>query len=94
MLFVHPDAGYAGYVDWRSLGILWSLMVVIQGFRENTLFEKAGELLLDRVRVGWQLVAGYWYSLYPQHGAPQGSCAIDTVTPDGYRVDASGRWVP
>ena len=52
MLFVHPDAGYAGYVDWRSLGILWSLMVVIQGFRENTLFEKAGELLLDRVRVG------------------------------------------
>ena len=57
MLFVHPDAGYAGYVDWRSLGILWSLMVVIQGFRENTLFEKAGELLLDRVRLGWQLAA-------------------------------------
>ena len=46
------------------------------------------------MRVGWQLVGGYWYYLYPQHGAPQGACALDTVTPDGYRVDASGRWVP
>jgi beta-N-acetylhexosaminidase len=42
---------------------------------------------------GWQQVGGFWYYLYPQAGAPQGACAIDTVTPDGYRVDASGRWV-
>ena len=57
MIFVHPGPDYAGYVDWRSLGILWSLMIVIQGFRENTLFEKAGELMLKRVRFGWQLAA-------------------------------------
>ena len=43
--------------------------------------------------VGWQRIEGAWYYLYPQVGAPQGSCALDTVTPDGYRVDASGRWV-
>ena len=25
---VKPDKGYAGYIDWRSLGILWSLMII------------------------------------------------------------------
>ena len=57
MFFVHPDAGYSSYVDWRSLGILWGLMVVIQGFRDNTVFEKAGGFLLKKVRNGWQLAA-------------------------------------
>lgn len=57
MFFVHPDSTYFEYVDWRSLGILWSLMIVIQGFKENTLFEKIGEFLLKRVRCGWQLAA-------------------------------------
>ena len=57
MIFVHPDAQYAGYIDWRSLGILWGLMIVIRGFKENTLFEKAGDLMLQRVSRGWQLAA-------------------------------------
>jgi glucan-binding YG repeat protein len=42
---------------------------------------------------GWQQVNGKWYYLYPQTGAPKGSCAISTTTPDGYRVDASGAWI-
>jgi glucan-binding YG repeat protein len=41
---------------------------------------------------GWQKIGEYWYYLYPEDGAPQGSCALDTVI-DGWRVDASGRWV-
>jgi glucan-binding YG repeat protein len=41
---------------------------------------------------GWQKIGEYWYYLYPEEGAPQGSCALDTVI-DGWRVDASGRWV-
>jgi hypothetical protein len=45
-----------------------------------------------RMLTGWQQVSGSWYYLYPQAGAPKGSCALDTVI-DGYRVDASGRWV-
>ena len=45
-----------------------------------------------RMLTGWVRVGGFWYYLYPQAGAPQGSCALDTVI-DGYRVDASGRWV-
>ena len=57
MFFVPPDKGYGSYIDWRSLGILWGLMVVIQGFRDNTLFEKTGGFLLKKVRAGWQLAA-------------------------------------
>lgn len=56
-IFVHPDKEYLAYIDWRSLGILWGLMVVIQGFRENTVFEKIGETVLHRVKYGWQLAA-------------------------------------
>lgn len=56
-IFVHPDQEYLSYIDWRSLGILWGLMVVIQGFRENTIFEKIGETVLHRVKYGWQLAA-------------------------------------
>ena len=55
--FVKPSAEYFGYIDWRSLGILWSLMVIIHGFRENAIFEKIAQGLLSRVKCGWQLAA-------------------------------------
>lgn len=56
-IFVHPDKEYPGYIDFRSLGILWGLMVIIQGFRENSVFEKIGAFLLSKVKKGWQLAA-------------------------------------
>ena len=55
--FVHPDKKYIEYLDLRSLGILWSLMVVIQGLKQNSVFEKIGTGLLGRVKKGWQLSA-------------------------------------
>lgn len=55
--FVHPDRGYRDYIDWRSLGILWSLMIVIQGLKENGIFDKIGEGLIKRMKRGWQLAA-------------------------------------
>ena len=55
--FVHPDKTYFDYIDWRSLGILWSLMVVIQGLKQNAVFEKIGAGLLTRAKKGWQLSA-------------------------------------
>lgn len=55
--FVHPDRRYLSYIDWRSLGILWGLMVVIQGMKENALFDRIGEKLLHHVHKGWQLAA-------------------------------------
>ncbi|MCR4903851.1 MAG: citrate transporter [Butyrivibrio sp.] len=54
-LIVRPDSEYLSYIDFRSLGILWGLMVVIQGYRENSVFEKIGEILLKKVKTGWQL---------------------------------------
>ena len=44
--FVRPDKNYIGYIDFRSLGILWGLMVIIQGLKENSVFEKIGQKLL------------------------------------------------
>ncbi len=54
---VCPDAQYKGYIDFRSLGILWGLMIIIQGLRENSIFEKIGDMLLSKVKKSWQLAA-------------------------------------
>ncbi|WP_044913743.1 SLC13 family permease [Butyrivibrio sp. WCE2006] len=56
-VLVRPDSKYLSYIDFRSLGILWGLMIVIQGFRENSIFEKIGEILLKKVQTGRQLAA-------------------------------------
>ena len=57
VIFVHPDAGYVGYIDWRSLGILWSLMIIMQGFQDNRLFTRIGSLLLRKTGSIRQLTA-------------------------------------
>lgn len=54
---VRPDKGYVGYIDWRSLGILWSLMIITKGYMQNGIFEKIGHALLARTRKMWQLIA-------------------------------------
>ncbi len=54
--FVHPDNDYLSYIDFRSLGILWSLMVIIQGLKENSVFERIAEKLLAKVKGFRQLV--------------------------------------
>ena len=42
------------------------------------------------MKVGWvQTADGKWYYL----GA-DGACYMDTITPDGYRVDVNGAWMP
>lgn len=48
-IVVRPDNRYIEYIDFRSLGILWGLMVIIQGFKENAVFEKTGQLLMKKV---------------------------------------------
>ncbi len=55
LFFTKPDKEYLSYIDWRSLGILWGLMVVIQGFKENGVFDRIGKSMLVRVNKGWQL---------------------------------------
>ena len=52
--FVHPNKGYIDYIDFRSLGILWG---IIQGFKENSVFDRIAGFLLSKVKNGWQLAA-------------------------------------
>lgn len=55
--FIPPSAKYLGYIDFRSLGILWSLMVVMEGLKEIGVFSHIGNQLLKRTKKVWQLAA-------------------------------------
>lgn len=43
---VRPDAAYLGYIDWRTLAILFSLMTVMAGLRRQGVFDRMGRALL------------------------------------------------
>ena len=47
---VPPDAGYAAYVDWRTLALLFCLMTVVAGFRSLGVLDAAGAWLVVRAR--------------------------------------------
>ena len=54
--FVTPDEKYLEYIDWRVLGILLSLMIVMAGFQKSGLFDAIGIKLLERTKNTAQLV--------------------------------------
>lgn len=56
MFFVPPDKGYIGYVDFRTLAILFCLMSVMTGLQKSGVFQCVAQALLVRVRKAWQLV--------------------------------------
>lgn len=56
MLLVHPDRAYIGYVDFRTLAILFCLMSVMAGLQKCGVFQSVARALLNRVRKAWQLV--------------------------------------
>ena len=49
MFFVHPDAAYGEYIDFRTLSILFCLMAVMAGFQEIGVFQMIAEKLLKKV---------------------------------------------
>ncbi|HJB59873.1 MAG TPA: citrate transporter [Candidatus Faecalibacterium faecipullorum] len=53
---VPPDAGYAGYIDWRTMAILFSLMTVMAGLRRQGVFDRMGRALLALTGGTLQLV--------------------------------------
>ena len=53
--FVHPDAKYSSYIDLRTLGILWALMVVVKGLEKNQVFEILAKKLIHKVHSAYQL---------------------------------------
>lgn len=55
--FVLPDAEYLGYIDFRTLAILFSLMTVMAGLRGQGVFDWLGRALLSHTRTTLQLTA-------------------------------------
>ena len=53
--FVPPDAEYRGYIDFRTLAILFSLMTVMAGLRGQGVFDRLGHALLSHTRTTLQL---------------------------------------
>ena len=54
--WVHPGQQYVGYIDWRVLGILLSLMLIVAGFQSNGLFDVIGSRLLAKTKNTAQLM--------------------------------------
>lgn len=57
MFVVKPSKEYFDYIDWRSLGILWSLMIIMQMMQKHGVFAFLGHKLLNKTKRVWQLAA-------------------------------------
>ena len=53
--FVHPDQAYIDYIDFRVLGILLSLMIIMAGVQNNGIFDGIGRRLLAHTKNTAQL---------------------------------------
>ena len=53
---VPPDAAWAGYIDWDTLALLFSLMAVTKGLQQLGLFDALGAALLRRMATTRQMV--------------------------------------
>lgn len=47
---VPPDSGYAGYIDLRTISLLFSLMAVMAGFQSMFIFRRIGRALLSKTK--------------------------------------------
>ncbi|SFO34548.1 Na+/H+ antiporter NhaD [Pseudobutyrivibrio sp. UC1225] len=46
---VHPDSQYIGYIDFRTLSILFALMITMAGLQRLQVFRQIGELLVSKM---------------------------------------------
>lgn len=53
--FAAPSKEYLSYIDWRVLGILLSLMIIMSGLQKTGLFDSIGSRLLKKTRNTRQL---------------------------------------
>lgn len=56
MIAVPPGPGYAGYIGWDTLAMLFSLMAVMKGFQKLGLFTYLGNRLLKRTATSKRMV--------------------------------------
>lgn len=56
MFFVPPSMEYITYVDFRTLAILFCLMITMAELRRTGIFQWVAQSLLGKVRKSWQLI--------------------------------------
>lgn len=56
MIAVPPSPAYAGYIDWDTLAMLFSLMAVMKGFQKLGLFTYLGNRLLKHTATSRKMV--------------------------------------
>ena len=54
-ILVPPSLDYWDYIDWHTLGLLFSLMSVMAGLQKLELFRYLGEAMLERTATSRQL---------------------------------------
>ena len=94
---VHPGPQYVGYIDWRVLGILLSLMLIVAGFQSNGLFDAIGSRLLAKLaeKEGLELplhrdCGCLLYGEGPESIGAGGSGAGITIQPIAFLVISNG----
>lgn len=57
MFMVPPDGQYAGYIDYKTIGLLFCLMSVMAGYQKIGIFQWMGETLLTKVKMSRSVAA-------------------------------------
>ncbi|CVI69956.1 Inner membrane protein YbiR [Clostridiales bacterium CHKCI001] len=48
-IIIHPDTQYIGYIDFNTMIMLFCLMLIMQGLKEQNFFQQIGEMILGKV---------------------------------------------
>ncbi len=98
MVFVPPDGGYRDYMDFRTLGLLFSLMAVMAGLQGLGLFRRLGDGMLRRTGSTRQLEAVLIFLPFFTSMAVTNDVALITFVPFALEVlrlaDREDRLVP
>ncbi len=81
----------AHWYHFSSTGLMDTGWLTLDGKRYYLHADHDGTA--GRMMTGWQLLDGKWYYFSSASDATLGMLLTDTVTPDGYRVNAQGEWI-
>lgn len=87
--FKHNDGSYTSN-GWEKINRTW-YRFDNSGWMQTGWVKDGSWYYLDgsgAMKTGWMKVSGKWYYAYSS-----GALAINTTTPDGYRVNYDGEWV-
>lgn len=83
---VKPDAKYGEYIDISVLGLLFSLMAVMAGFRSLFVFTRIGQALLSKTKTIYGLSAILIYLCFFSSMAVTNDVALITFVPFSLEV--------